>query len=127
MEIERRNEKRQTASIRAGIYLSEGKDGPAISPVLNGQLMSISRRGAGIALPEIMTDRTHLAFEAMDSKTLLLIITLQLDNRESIVLPAKPIWFNKMTHKHFPPFRIGLKFLEPLTLKELNQIIRHFQ
>jgi len=127
MEFDRRKENRHTASPSAGIYLSQGKDGPAISPIFNGQLITISRRGAGIALHEIMTDRTHLAYGPMESETLQLNITLQLNDHESIIIPAKPIWFNKKTHQNIPPFRIGLEFLEPLTLKELNLINKHFR
>ena len=99
MKHDRRKESREKTSLPAGIYLSQGSEGMAVSPVFYGQLISLSRRGAGIALHEVMVDRTHLAFGPMENDNLFLTIQLQLNDHEPLIIQAQPIWFDKKAHK----------------------------
>ena len=127
MEPDRRKEERNAPALAADVYLSRRSGGPPVTPVFSVQLISLSLRGAGVALHEIMSGRTHLAFEPMESETIRINLRLNLDNEEEIVRSAKPVWFNKMVHTTTPPFRIGLEFIQPLSPGELNRINRHLR
>jgi hypothetical protein len=122
---ERRREQRQLCPPEIGVFLTQGKNGAAASPVFQGVLISISRFGAGIALAEIMADRTHLAYGPMGSDTLQLNIVLPFPGRETpLTLPVRPVWLKKEQGGGLPPFRLGLEFLEPLPpaiLRRLNR------
>lgn len=123
MQFDRRKEKRQGINRKVGVFLSQGKNGPAITPHLQGQLVSFSRQGADIALDEIMYDRTHLALGPMGSDQLQFNIIIPAEEADnSFTISAKPVWFDKKTGTGMPPFRIGLKFTEQLTFKQLELI-----
>ena len=124
MQFERRKEKRQACSLEVGVFLSQGKNGPAINPPFAGQLVSLSRQGADVALDEIMHDRTHLALAPMGSDQFLLNIILPAEgaDKNSLTISAQPVWFDKKTGTGLPPFRIGLQFTELLTAKQFQFI-----
>ncbi len=123
MQTERRKEDRKLCSLKVGVFLSQGENGPAISPPFWGKLISLSRHGAGVALDEIMFDRTHLALGPMGSDTLQLNIIVSFeDNENQLTFPVKPLWFDKKSDDIMPPFRIGLEFPEMITPDQLRQI-----
>jgi len=125
LQSERRNEERQSCNFKVGVFLSQGKNGPSLSPPFWGKLMSISRQGAGIALDAIMFERTHLALGPMSSDTLQLNIIVSSDDVDTqLTFPVKPVWFDKKSDATMPPFRIGLEFLEVLTSEQLRQVKR---
>jgi hypothetical protein len=125
LQFDRRKEKRQESNLKVGIFLSQGRNGPAITPSFQGQLVSFSRQGADIALDEIMYDRTHLALDPMGSDQLQFNIVLPSEEADdSFTIPAKPVWFDKKTGTGIPPFRIGIQFAESLTSKQLQMINR---
>lgn len=128
MQFERRKEKRQSPDLKVGVFLSQGKNGPTLSPPFWGKLISISRQGAGVALDKIMFDRTHIALGPMSSDTLQLNIIVSADDTETppLTLPVKPVWFDKKSDDTMPPFRIGVEFFELLTsdqLKRANKLL----
>lgn len=123
MQFERRKEKRQACNLQVEVFLSQGMEGPEITPHLTAQLVSLTRQGADVALDEIMHESTHLALTPMGSDILLFNIILPADNEEnSLTVPAIPVWFDKKTGTGMPPFRIGLKFTEHLSFKQFQQI-----
>lgn len=125
MQFERRRENRKTCNLQIGVFLSQGKNGPALTPPFQGLLVSLSRQGADVALDEIMYDRTHLALAPMGSDLLLLNIILPAGEADDpLTIPAKPVWFDKKTGTGIPPFRIGLKFTEFLTPNQYQRINR---
>lgn len=126
MQFELRKEERQPSNLKVGVFLSQGKNGPTLSPPFWGKLISISRQGAGVAIDKIMFDRTHLALGPMSSDTLQLNIILSSDEDVDtpLTLPVKPVWFDKKSDDSMPPFRIGIEFLELLTSKQLQQANR---
>lgn len=114
---DRRRENRNSCTLTIGVFLSQGRDGPAVSPVFQGILTSITRYGAGIALAEIMADRTHLVYGPMESETLLLNIVFPSQGQDGspFTLPVRPVWLNKeQENEDLPQFRLGVEFLEPL-------------
>ncbi|MDW7771603.1 MAG: PilZ domain-containing protein [Desulfobulbaceae bacterium] len=126
MHFDRRKEKRQACNLNVGVFLSEGKNGPAITPSFQGQLLNISRRGADIALDEIMYDRTHLALAPMESKLVVLNVVLPAEDVDNpLTVSALPVWFDKKFDTELPPFRIGLHFTEILTSKQYQIINNH--
>jgi hypothetical protein len=122
---ERRREQRELCPPEIGVFLTLGRNGTAASPVFQGVLISISRYGAGIALAEIMADRTHLAYGPMGSDMLQLNIVLPFQNRETpLTLPVRPVWLKKEKDEGLPPFRLGVEFLEPLPPAILQRLNR---
>ena len=125
MQFERRKEKRLECSLKVSVFLSQEKNGDALTPPFQGMLVSLSRQGADVALDEIMYDRTHLALAPMGSDRLLLNIILPSeDNENGLTVAAQPVWFDKKPGTEIPPFRIGLKFTELLSFKQYQQINR---
>jgi hypothetical protein len=125
-EQERRRESRVSSALRAGLFLGKDIDDPQATHVHWGQLITLSRLGAGIALDEIMADRVHLAFAPMESDELTLNLVVPLDNQETpLVIPVRPIWFNKEYAPDIPPFRIGIEFRPPLSSRQMKQITKH--
>lgn len=123
MQFERRKERRQACNLKIGVFLSEGKEGPALTPPFQAQLVSLSRQGADVALDEIMYDRTHLALAPMGSDLLTLNIILPAGEADApLTITAQPVWFDKKTGTGIPPFRIGLKFTELLTSNQFQRI-----
>lgn len=111
-----------------GVYLSRGKDGPAVTPVFRGQLISLSRRGAGIALDEVMAGPTHLAYGPMESDTLRLTLVFSLrENDGNLRIDTRPVWLNKEQNEDIPPFRIGVEFIDPLTNELFRQLNRQYR
>ena len=105
------------------IFLSQGENGQAVTPLFQCHLVSYSRQGAEIALKEIMFESTHLALTPMGSGQLLLNINLPGGETESpFTVSAKPVWFNKISEEGLPPFRIGLLFTESLSSRQMKQI-----
>ena len=122
---ERRREQRELCSPEIGVFLTQSRNGSAASPVFQGVLIRISRYGAGIALAEIMADRTHLAYGPMGSDTLQLNVILpSLDRETPITLPVRPVWLKKEQGEGLPPFRLGVEFLEPLSSAILQRLNR---
>lgn len=125
---ERRREERQPCNLVVGAFLSQGPNGPHVSPVFDGWLMSLSRRGAGIALTEVMAGQTHLVYGPMESAQLQFNIVFTLPDREQpITLAARPVWLNKEKDANIPPFRLGVEFLEPLPDDLFRQLNRQFR
>jgi len=124
-EKDRRREQRHSCSRPVGLFLSRGPDGPAVSPVFEGQLLSLSRWGAGIALSEVMAGSTHLAYGPMESSTLQLNVVFSLpDGEEQLTVPVRPIWLDKIQTEDMPPFRIGVEFVVPLAKELLLRLNR---
>lgn len=124
-EKDRRRENRHISNQEIDIYLSHDPGGAAISPLYRGQLVSLSRAGACIALDEVMSGSTHLAFGPMESDTLQLnIIFSFLDSEESLTITARPIWLDKKQSENVPPFHIGIEFAVPLSVELLQQLNR---
>jgi hypothetical protein len=122
----RRREDREHCPLEIGVFLTMGKNGAAASPVFQGILTSISRHGAGIALAEIMSDRTHLAYGPMESDALQLNIVFPSQDQDTpLSLPVRPIWLNREQSGDLPPFRLGVAFLEPLPSAILQRLNRH--
>ena len=115
-DLNRRRENRNSCTLAIGVFLSNGTDGLAVSPVFQGFLTSITRYGAGIALAEIMADRTHLVYGPMESEILLLNIIFPSQGQDTpFTLPVRPVWLNKEPeNENLPQFRLGVEFLEPL-------------
>lgn len=124
-EKERRREQRHASRESVGIYLSRGPEGPAVSPVFEGQLLSLSRWGAGIALSEVMAGSTHLAYGPMESNDLQLNVVFAMPGEEEqLSVPARPIWLDKKQNENMPPFRIGVEFFVPLAKEQLVRLNR---
>lgn len=125
---ERRQEDRDVSLRKIGVFLSQGNNGLVASQVFDGILTSISRHGAGIALAEIMADRTHLVYGPMGSDDLRLNIVFPLlDQEPPLTLPVRPVWLQKIQDEELPPFRLGVEFLAPLPatiLQRLNRLPR---
>lgn len=110
------------------VFLTQGNDGPSITPLFKAHLVSFSRQGADVALTEIMYESTHLALTPMSSRNLLINITMPAGNPEnSFTVAARPVWFDKKNEPDIPPFRIGLQFIENLSAKQFQLINRGFQ
>lgn len=125
IENERRQENRHSRIQQIGVYLSQGLDGAGISPVFSGQLLSISRSGAGIALDKIMSGSTHMVYGPMESDALQLNIIFSFqDSKKTITVPALPVWLDKKQSENIPPFHIGVEFIKPLTNEQLQQLNR---
>jgi hypothetical protein len=126
LQPERRKEERQSSGLKVGVFLSQGKNGPPLSPTFWGKLISISRQGAGVALDKIMFDRTHIALGPMSSDTLQLNIIVSSPEADSppLTLPVKPVWFDKKSDDAMPQFRIGMEFLDLLSSDQLKQANR---
>ncbi|MHB8809291.1 MAG: hypothetical protein ACYC9M_04685 [Desulfobulbaceae bacterium] len=124
---DRRRENRNSCTLAIGVFLSQGRDGLAVSPVFQGILTSITRYGAGIALAEIMTDRTHLVYGPMESEILLLNIVFPSQGQDSpLTVPVRPVWLNKgPENEKLPQFRLGVEFLEPLPAAIFQRLNRH--
>lgn len=111
-----------------GVYVSRGEDGPAVTPVFRGQLISLSRRGAGIALDEVMAGPTHLAYGPMESDALRLTLVFPLrGNNKNLRIDTRPVWLNKEQNDDIPPFRIGVEFIAPLTSELFRQLNRQYR
>jgi PilZ domain len=122
---DRRREDREPCPPEIGVFLTRCSNGAVASPVFQGVLTSISRHGAGIALAEIMVDRTHLAYGPMESDTLQLNIVFSSQDQDTpITLPVRPIWLNREQSEGLPPFRLGVEFLEPLTTAIFRRLNR---
>lgn len=125
---ELRQENRSSCNTEIGVYLSQGDDGTAVTPVFRGQLISLSRRGAGIALDEIMAGPTHLAYGPMGSDTLRLTLVFRLrENDGNLLIDTRPVWLNKEQDEDIPPFRIGVEFVDPLTNEIFRQLNRQYR
>lgn len=113
---DRRREDRKSSALAIGVFLSHGINGLAVSPVFQGVLTSITRYGAGIALAEVMADRTHLVYGPMESEALQLNIVFPSHGQDSpLTLSVRPVWLDKEPeNEDLPQFRLGVKFLEPL-------------
>lgn len=124
-ENDRRREERNVCHQEIDVYLSREPGGEATSQLYYAQLITLSRSGAGIALDEVMSGSTHLAYGPMESDELHLNIVFYFpDDREPLAVATRPIWLNKKQSKDVPPFHVGVEFLEPLsseTFKELNR------
>lgn len=116
---DRRREQRHACSRPVGVYLARGPDGPAVSPVFEARLITLSLWGACIALNEIMAGSTHLAYGPMESNALQLTITFSTATGEPLTVPSRPIWLDKIQDGEMPPFRIGVEFISPLTKEQL--------
>lgn len=122
---DRRREDREHCPREIGVFLTQGQNGSAASPVFQGVLTSISRHGAGIALAEIMAGRTHLAYGPMDSDALQLNIVFPSQGQDTpLTLPVRPIWLKREQGEGLPPFRLGVEFLEPLPAAILQRLNR---
>lgn len=125
---ELRQESRNSCDMDVGVYLSRVSDGQALTPVFRGRLVSLSRRGAGIALNEIMAGPTHLAYSPMESDAIrLTLVFLRRDNAESLQVDSRPVWLNKEQDDNIPPFRIGVEFINPLTDELYRRLNRHYR
>jgi len=93
---DRRRQNRNSCTQTIEVFLSQGRNGRAVSPVFQGVLTSITRYGAGIALAEVMADRTHLVYGPMESETLQLNIVFPAQGQDSpLILSVRPVWLNK--------------------------------
>ena len=127
-DTERRREQRHSCNQQVGVYLSQGRDDSAVTPIFNGLLTSLSRRGAGIALDEVMAGPVHLAYAPMESDNLQLNIVFTLPGHpEQLTVPAYPIWLDKVQNEDLPPFRIGVEFAEPLKNELFQQLNRQLR
>lgn len=125
---ELRQESRNACNMEVGVYLSHGIDGKAMTPVFRGRLISLSRRGAGIALDEVMAGPTHLAYSPMESEAIrLTLVFLLQENDENLRIESRPVWLNKQQHDDIPPFRIGVEFIDPLTNELFRQLNRQYR
>ena len=76
-----------------------------------------------MALQEIMANRIHLALAPMETDTLKLNMTFCIGEQDQpLTIPARPIWFNKKIEQDIPPFRVGLKFVTPLSAHQVQEI-----
>lgn len=119
MDIERRQNKRHPSTYKVGIFLARGEHGSAQSATLAGNLVDISAKGATLSLPEILDGQNHLAYTAMGSSSLILHVKLTHHNGQELLLPAKPIWFNRSLSEHLTPFKLGIEFITPLSKEQL--------
>lgn len=123
MFLERRQDKRYPCVHRVSIFLAKGEHGKPTTATLTGNLIDISLTGAGLSLPEILDDQTHLAYTAMESTELLLHVVLKHGDGQEIILPAQPAWFNRSLSEHLTPFRLGVQFIEALQPEQLALFI----
>lgn len=117
---DRRQSKRHPCTNHVGIFLAKGEHGPVESATLTGNLIDISSHGAGLSLPQILDGRIHLAYTAMESNDLILHVMLYHDKEQNIILPTKPVWFNRSLSEHLTPFRLGVEFSTPLLAEQLD-------
>jgi len=125
---ELRRESRNSCNMDIDVYLSYGEDGEAVTPVFRGRLISLSRRGAGIALDEVMAGPTHLAYGPMESDTLRLTLVFHLqEDDDNLRVDTRPVWLNKEQNEDIPPFRIGVEFIDPLTNEIFRRLNRQYR
>ncbi len=120
---ERRKAKRHPCNAKIGIFLAKGEYGTLTSATLIGNLIDLSLDGAGLLLPQILDHRIHLAYTAMESKKLILHLELYHGESEKILLPTKPVWFNRSLSKHLSPFQLGVEFTQNLLPEQLKLFI----
>ena len=119
MRKNRRQANQHPQANKIGIFLAKGEHGPVASATLTGNLVNISRRGAKLSLPQILDNRTHLAYTAMESKELILHLVLHHSIDQTITIPTRPAWFNRNLSEHLAPFQLGVEFIQPLHTKQL--------
>lgn len=124
-EQDRRRERREACTLEIEVFLRENGSGRAVSPPFPGVLTSISRHGAGIALREVMANRTHLVYGPQESAALQLVVVLPVGAGEDLpALAVRPVWFRKDPPADLPPFRLGVEFVDPLPpaiFREVNR------
>jgi hypothetical protein len=124
MRKERRHSKRYPCTHKIGIFLAKGEHGTVESATLTGNLVNISSQGAELSLPQILDNRTHLAYTAMESQELLLHLILYYGADQTITVPTEPVWFNRNLSEPLTPFRLGVKFRQPLQTEQLTPLIK---
>lgn len=121
MTNEQPREHRFPCQGQAALFLSDKNGHTTMSRRLHGRLVDISCHGASLALAGIITERLHLIYTPMESDRYHLRLILYMEEGE-LILPVQSIWFNKKINNEELPFRVGLKFLEPLTSEQLKKI-----
>jgi hypothetical protein len=125
MDKERKHH-RVPAQLNVGLCLYDQQIEKAVTREVSCQLSDISRQGAGLKIPQILIDGKHLCYAALDSDTIKLTLVFHdiTDPSASIIILAKPIWFDRDPEDKALPFKIGVEFLAEASPELLNNITK---
>ena len=107
---------------RAGLFLYNSNKGQAATATLFGQLRDISLFGAGLELPAILVDRTHLVYAPQENSNLLLQLAIPMAEEQTFTFACQMRWYDKNLDNEIYPFLLGVEFTYPITTQELKMI-----
>ena len=115
---------RLESEYRIGIRLQESKSGVFMPGLRSCVMVNISRGGVCLVLSQMLLERKHLFFSALDSDqyNLVLLIDNPESSEQSFAIPARSVWMDSCHYENAPAFKIGLCFFEQQ--KELFQLFK---
>jgi len=90
-------------------------------------LTDLSRQGAGLKLPRILVDGSHLFYTALDSETTFLEIVFRATDDPPETTPpllARPIWLNRDMEDCAMPFRMGVQFIDEIPSAVFSRLLQ---
>lgn len=124
MSKERRWFKRYTLELSGLVSLNQGENGPRLSREVDCRIVDFSRQGAGIRVSEVIIDKYHLFFAALESEDIVLHLDIELQNNGSprlFSVNAQPVWFDRVLDStSTKPFKMGVRFFKDLSEDDLR-------
>ena len=127
MAIERRLAKRYKTEEKVRLFLRDKAGSQRLTEPVAANLVDISQTGAGIRLAQVVVDRNHIFYAALElpDKVLCLefpLITSEAD--EPFIIPVRPIWLDRDLEDQQSPFRIGVEFMEKFPQDVLKIVLQ---
>lgn len=100
------------------LYLYDSRSDTNLTGQIVALLEDISKQGAGLRISQVFVDGKHIFYAGLGSETTVLKMVFRSTegNPEAITtLFARSVWFDRdMQDTTDMPFRIGVKFVEPV-------------
>lgn len=112
MITEMRRSKRYNDFIAISIIAHNGVRGTTKTSPLSGRIINISKHGACLLIPRVVSKSYHLFHSTRqnDSSFLELKGTLQ-QQPEKFKIPARPVWFKAFNVDDIEAFNMGVEFM----------------
>ncbi|MFC1524541.1 hypothetical protein ACFL6N_07100, partial [Thermodesulfobacteriota bacterium] len=112
MGIDKRRTQRIAAEITVHLVLRDKKSNNLLVEPVPCMMNDINMYGVGLSLVQILIDSRHLFYTAYDDAENQLYVEFLVsgENSREILLPGRPVWFDRVLTDMEWPFRMGVEF-----------------
>lgn len=124
MITEMRRSKRHNDFIAISIVAQDGIQGATKAGPFSGRIINISRHGACLLMPRVVSKSYHLFHSTRQDDSLFLEIegTIQ-QQTEKFKIPARPVWLEAFNMDDIEAFNMGVEFMISPEGERMTRII----